>query len=98
MKSSTELSAERLKSDAWIGDAVLSLFARQWILEHHGKTDGERLRHFSSNQFLACFGPPTQVEATIGEIFKEHGLETAFTHIETELLPIFLKQEKNRAK
>ena len=50
----------------------------------------------TSNQFLACYGNPTAVEAKIGSIYREEGLETAFLWIQAELLPIFEKQDKNR--
>jgi dsRNA-specific ribonuclease len=49
----------------------------------------------TSNQFLACFGNPTTVEARIGALYQDKGMETAFTWIESKLLPLFLKQEKN---
>ncbi|MEO0416564.1 MAG: hypothetical protein AAF226_16595 [Verrucomicrobiota bacterium] len=81
---------------AWIGDTVLDLFARSWILEHKGKLCGETLRHMTNNQFLACFGNPTSVEAKIGKIYQDSGLEAALAWIEAEILPLFLKQEKNR--
>ncbi|MEM9282898.1 MAG: hypothetical protein AAGA96_13810 [Verrucomicrobiota bacterium] len=81
---------------AWIGDTVLDLYARSWILKHRGGVSGETLRAMTSNQFLACFGNPTSVEATIGEIYEEGGLEPAFEWIETTLMPLFEKQEKNR--
>lgn len=80
---------------AWIGDTILDLFARTWILENRGKLCGETLRRMTSNQFLACFGNPTTVEARIGALYQDKGMETAFTWIESKLLPLFLKQEKN---
>lgn len=83
---------------AWIGDAVLSLFARAWILRTHGAMDGERLTAFTSNQFLSLFGNPTEVEAGIGEVYEREGLAAAFADIEARLLPAFLAQEKRRAR
>ncbi len=86
---------------AWIGDAVLGLFARQWIL---GRTDippGKRAEVFgrlTSNQFLSAVGEPTGVEAEIGRIYESEGLEAAFAHIEATLLPVFRKQENNRRR
>jgi dsRNA-specific ribonuclease len=80
---------------AWIGDTVLDLYARTWILENHGSLSGEMLRRMTSNQFLACFGNPTAVEAKIGTVYREEGLEPAFAWIEAELIPLFKKQEKN---
>ncbi|MFV0416567.1 MAG: hypothetical protein ACK5NG_09400 [Chthoniobacterales bacterium] len=79
---------------AWIGDAVLSLYARQWILKNLGKLDGDVLRSFTSNHFLSALGQPTLVEAMIGEIFQERGLTDALDWIEEFLLPLFLKQNK----
>ncbi len=92
-----KLSAE-IRNAAWIGDAVLSLFARSWLLREHGAMDGERLTAFTSNHFLASFGNPTEVEAAIGEIYARDGLAAAFAEIEQRLLPAFLAQEKRRAR
>jgi len=50
----------------------------------------------TSNQFLACFGNPTSVEARIGTLYREDGMEAAFAWIEAELMPVFEKQERNR--
>ncbi len=81
---------------AWIGDTVLDLFARTWILRERGTLCGETLMRMTSNRFLACFGNPTMVEAKIGAIYREGGLQPAFEWIEREILPVFEKQEKNR--
>lgn len=97
MKASKKTEAMKREQElAWIGDTVLDLFARSWILEHHGKLSGEMLRSMTSNQFLACFGNPTSVEATIGTVYREKGLDEAFAWIEAEILPLFEKQERNR--
>ena len=66
---------------------------RSWILTEVGAMDGEKKTRFISNQFLACFGNPTSVEAKIGRIYTDEGLQPAFNYIEAELLPLFLKQE-----
>lgn len=87
-----------VRNAAWIGDAVLSLFARSWLLREHGVMDGERLTAFTSNRFLAGFGNPTEVEAAIGEIYARDGLAAAFADIEQRLLPAFLAQERRRAR
>ncbi|MAS94590.1 MAG: hypothetical protein CMO55_15430 [Verrucomicrobiales bacterium] len=81
---------------AWIGDTVLDLYARSWILETYGTLCGEKLRNMTSNQFLSAIGNPTSVEARIGKIYQENGLEAAFDWIRENLLPLFQKQEKNR--
>ena len=81
---------------AWIGDTVLDLFARSWILREKGELCGETLIRMTSNQFLACIGNPTSVEAKIGKLYFDCGLESSFAWIESELLPLFQKQERNR--
>jgi hypothetical protein len=86
------------RNAAWIGDAVLSLYVREWLLREHGVMDGERLTAFTSNQFLSAFGNPTEVEAAIGRIYERDGLAAAFAEIESRLLPLFLTQEKRRAR
>lgn len=77
---------------AWIGDAVLALFAREFVLRERGCMDGVWFTHLTSNEFLSAFGNPTSVEAKIGEIHREEGLAAAHAHIEREFLPLFRKQ------
>ena len=84
------------QEEAWIGDAVLGLFARQWILQNEKKMDAEMFSRLTSNNFLNSLGQPTKVEAEIGRIFIQEGLKTASKYIEEEILPLFLKQEKKR--
>lgn len=94
------LEAEK-RASAWVGDAVLALFAREWVLRQSDILPGERIDVFTgmtSNRFLACLGEPTGIEATIGEIYQREGLEMAFTYIEENLLPVFEKQRRNQAK
>jgi len=89
------------RSSAWVGDAVLALFAREWILRQPDILPGERIEVFTgmtSNRFLACLGEPTGIEATIGEIYEKEGLGSAFAYIENTLLPVFEKQRRNQAK
>ncbi len=83
---------------AWIGDAVLSLVVRRWILNQTGHTDGKELTALTSNQFLALFGNPTEIEAEIGRIYEAEGLNGATTWIETTLLPTYLAQRKRQAR
>ncbi len=92
-----ELSTEE-RENAWIGDAVLSLYARTSILAEQGRMDQEMLQAMTCNQFLATLGQPTRVEADIGVVYKEKGLEAAFQHIESALIPAFQKQWKNTRK
>lgn len=84
---------------AWIGDAVLALYAREWILKQDDIKLGERTEAFiqlTGNQFLACLGEPTALEAEIGKVYRAEGLQAAFQHIEKSLLPLYLKQRNNR--
>ena len=87
---------EKLRQDAWIGDAVLELSVRSWVLRHHGAMDAEMKTRFTCNQFLNCFGNPTKVEADIGVIYQREGMEPAFAWIREHLEPLFVKQEANR--
>lgn len=81
---------------AWIGDAVLALFARQWVLTERRSMDGQWFTRLTSNDFLSAFGNPTSVEAGIGRIYREQGLAAAFTWIEETLIPPFRKQMAKR--
>ena len=83
---------------AWIGDAVLGLFAREWILRGGNGMDAEKFTRLTSNQFLGNLGNPTEIEARIGRCYREAGLAAAFGLIEAEILPAFLKQEGNRTR
>lgn len=100
MPTPTKAAGEqRKREEAWVGDAVLALFARRWILAQPGIAPGERIAVFTrmtSNQFLCSLGEPTAVEAAIGRIYEAEGLEAAFAHIETAIFPLFQKQEKRR--
>lgn len=87
---------DTLRQDAWIGDAVLELYARSWVLKHHGQVDAEMKTRLTCNQFLNCLGNPTKVEAEIGIIYQRAGLEAAFDWIRQRLEPLFIKQESNR--
>ncbi len=100
MKSASQKAEEyELREMAWVGDAVLSVFARCWILRHPGEVSHDKteaLRRLTSNRFLSAFGEPTRVEAAIGRIYQEQGEAAAHAHIETYLVPLFLKQMRNR--
>ncbi|MGA0899983.1 MAG: hypothetical protein ACO3SO_06240 [Luteolibacter sp.] len=89
-----EMRQER--EEAWIGDAVLALFARQFVLRERNSMDGQWFTHLTSNDFLSAFGNPTRVEAGIGRIYQQQGLEAAFSWMEAELLPMFRKQIRNK--
>lgn len=81
---------------AWIGDAVLALFARQFVLNERDSMDGEWFTRLTSNDFLSAFGAPTKVEASIGKIYLEGGLSAAFEWIDSNLVPLFRKQMANK--
>jgi hypothetical protein len=86
--------SRELKDLAWIGDAVLALYARQWLLaqpDHPLFTRQELFIRFTSNDFLQSLGEPTSVEARIGKAYNADGLQAAFNHIETTLQPLFGK-------
>ena len=89
-------SDQRLLNEAWIGDAVLSLYARLKILREDGHRDGEKLLRMTSNQFLGITGEPSAVEAELGRVYAREGLETAFLWIEQRLVPVFERLEAKR--
>jgi dsRNA-specific ribonuclease len=89
-----ELKVER--EAAWIGDAVLALFARSFVLRERNAMDGEWFTRLTSNDFLSAFGNPTRVEASIARIYQEDGLEAAFAWMEENLIPMFRKQISNK--
>ena len=86
------------QSDAWIGDAVLSLWARLRILREGGGVDGPKMIRMTSNAFLGALGEPTSVEAEIGRIYRAGGEAAAFEWMEREIAPLFARQEENRLK
>lgn len=90
------MASEQQRSQAWIGDAVLSLYAREWILREPSIAPKDRAAAFvqmTSNRFLASVGEPTAMEAAIGRIYQSEGLQAAFDHIEATYLPLFKKQQ-----
>jgi len=89
-----ELRQER--EAAWVGDAVLALFARQFVLRERQTMDGEWFTRLTSNEFLSAFGQPTRVEASIGKRYLEGGLDAAFEWMNAELIPLFRKQLAKR--
>ncbi len=92
------MPAKKTLEEAWIGDAVLTLYVREKILREDGRVDGEKSARMTSNQFLAALGEPSGVEAEIGRAYAEGGLAAAFGWIEGRLLPLFARQEENRRK
>lgn len=94
MKPADAICQER--EEAWIGDAVLTLFARGWILRNLRRMDPEMFTAMTSNQFLSTIGNPTRIESRIGRRFTEEGLDAAFAFIEAGILPQFLAQTKKK--
>ena len=89
---------DREREEAWVGDAVLALYVREWLLREKGKIDGESLIRATSNDFLRILGNPTAVEAEIGRIYQEKGLQAGFDYVEEKLIPLFVQREKVRAR
>ncbi|HEX4230197.1 MAG TPA: hypothetical protein VHZ07_16095 [Bryobacteraceae bacterium] len=88
----------QIVKEAWIGDAVLTLYARLKILREDGRLDGEKSIRMTSNRFLSGIGEPASVEAEVGRVYERQGLEVASAWIETNLIPLFDRQEENRSK
>lgn len=88
----------RLQNLAWTGDAVLALWMRELMLVNGLGPDaqrGELFKYFTSNQFLSGFGRPTEVEAEVGCLYNEQGLEGAFAYLNERLLPVMIKRLAN---
>jgi len=83
------------RAEAWVGDAVLGLYVREMILREDGELAGEKFSRFTSNDLLSNIGNPTSVEAEIGRVYEDKGLQAGFDHIEAKILPIMLKREKS---
>ncbi len=80
-----------VRADAWIGDAVLALYVREFLLaECHGHIDGETFVQLTSNDFLRLVGNATEVEACIGRAYREGQLPLAYDWIRRELHPKML--------
>ena len=84
-----EDAIRRQREEAWIGDAVLGLFVREWILTRAGRMDAELFALLTSNHFLSRLGQPTAVEAEIGRRYRSDGPMVARQWIEEKLLPVF---------
>ncbi len=93
-----KLPPQMLQELAWIGDSALSLAAREWILEPRGEIDGNTYARLTSNEFLSHFGNPTQVEAYLGELYRDGGLPAVKAHFLNVLIPLFKRQETNRRR
>ena len=89
---------EQTMKEAWIGDAVLCLYARSKILLEDGLIESDKFERLTSNRFLGALGEAGEVEAQIGRVYQRDGLAAAFEWMEERLLPEFRKQERNRQK
>ena len=89
------LRRAQILDEAWLGDAVLALYARERILREAGVLDGPQADRMTSNQFLSSFGEPSEVEAAIGRVYQSHGLAAAFVFIEARFLPPKASQNEN---
>ncbi|MDA7525988.1 hypothetical protein N8525_02395 [Verrucomicrobiales bacterium] len=87
-----------LQAKAWIGDAVLALCIREWLLHQDGRVSSAKFENLTSNAFLNTLGNPTKVEAQIGMLYQSEGLEAARGWITDQIIPQFLKQERNRTR
>ncbi|MEI6872061.1 MAG: ribonuclease III domain-containing protein [Verrucomicrobiota bacterium] len=83
---------------AWIGDAVLGLFAREHVLKRLGRIDTPAFLDLTSNAFLSAFGRATRVEAEVGLVYQREGLAGAFSYIEARILPHWRVQEAKRIR
>ncbi len=89
---------DALQCEAWIGDAVLELYARLKILREDGRPDGDKAQSICSNQFLTAFGEPTSVEAEIGRAYGTGGIDAAFGWIEKNLMPLYERQQQKKLR
>jgi hypothetical protein len=92
---------EQLREQAWIGDAVLALYVRGWLLTTTSRatTAAQRAALFElfvSNQFLSTFGAPTRVEAEIGRLYQSDGLPAAFAFIEAKFIERFQQTARKK--
>ncbi len=87
----------REREDAWIGDAVLALVVREWLLEHEGRIEASLFAELTSNQFLSRLGSPTAVEAEIGRAYRDGGLDAARACVTRRLFPHFERRLNRRA-
>ncbi|MEM8868546.1 MAG: hypothetical protein AAGC73_09795, partial [Verrucomicrobiota bacterium] len=86
------MNEDEKRTKAWVGDAVLALFAREWILQQKEIPPSQRADIFiqmTSNKFLSGLGEPTAMEAEIGLVYERDGLEAAYRYVETKFLPVF---------
>jgi 23S rRNA maturation mini-RNase III len=89
---------KQVQEQAWVGDSVLELVMRQWVLEQKGCLDMAVKTQLTCNAFLSTLGHPTKVEAHIGRLYLSSGLDAARTWIMENVLPEYLKREAKLRK
>jgi len=87
---------QREREEAWLGDAALALVVREWILAREGRMEAPLFAELTSNQFLSRLGAPTTVEAEIGRVFREGGLDAVRAWITGRLIPHFERHLNRR--
>ena len=95
------MKSDKNKDLAWVGDAVLALYTREWLMKEPRDPDftrQERFTFFTSNAFLNNLAEPTAAEAEIGKVYQKKGLAAAFEYIETTMVPLYRKQLSNQRK
>ncbi len=101
MSDRSDDAIRRQREEAWIGDAVLELLTREWIMAHVGRLDAALQTAVTSNQFLSTLGNPTAVEAELGRLYQREGLDGARRWLEEKLVPALSRarhQPKPRPK
>lgn len=79
------------KAEAWLGDAVLALLTRSWLLKTFGTADGDLQGLITSNHFLSRFGHPTAVEAALGRLWRDHGYAATEIEFREKFLPEMIR-------
>jgi dsRNA-specific ribonuclease len=85
---------EGLRQEAWIGDAVLELYVREYILKQDASRDDAWRISLVRNSFLNQIGQPTRVEAEIGRQYNKGGLQAAYAWIQEQLEPLIAELSK----
>ncbi len=95
------MGSDRIKQEreeAWIGDAVLLIYARMRVMRECGTINSQAEQQLTGNRFLNSFGEPTSTEAAIGRRFLAEGLDSALVWIKENLEPVYAMQEQRRVK
>lgn len=93
--------SQELRDRAWVGDAVLALYARGLLIDcglHADAKGTELFKNWTSNDFLRRFGDATTVEACIGDAYNAGGIEAAFLHMDQKILPRLVEEWQSFGK